>query len=79
MNVVTVPFYVGLLSVAALFFLSFILGVFIRATYLALKKFPAVKPAEKKKRKRKLKSPAAVRSIEIDPEQIERIYVKKVS
>ena len=34
------------------------------------------KPQAPKKRKRK---PSTVRSIEIDPEQIDRIYVKKIS
>ena len=79
MNDLAIPFYAGFLSVVALFALSFILGVFLRAVYLAFKKSVPLKPAKKTRRKRKAKTPSTVRSIEIDPEQIDRIYVKKVS
>lgn len=79
MNDLAIPFYAGLLSVIALFAVSFVLGVFLRAVYLAFKKSVPVKPEKKARRKRRAKTPSAVRSIEIDPEQIDRIYVKKVS
>ena len=80
MNAPVIPFYAGILSVTVLFIISFIVGVFMRAVFLALKKSPAEKPTERKvKKKKKPKSPATIRSIEIDPEQVDRIYVKKVS
>ena len=39
--------------------------------------FPKKQPAPVKKRRRK--KPAPVRSIEIDPEEVDRIYVRKIS
>ncbi|MBO4594513.1 MAG: hypothetical protein J5697_02285 [Clostridia bacterium] len=77
MNAPVIPFYAGFLSVVALFLSSLVLGVFIRAVYLAFKR--SVPLPKKARRKRKAKTPSAVHSIEIDPEQIDRIYVKKVS
>lgn len=79
MNAPQVPFYVGLFSVVALFIASLILGVFVRAVFLAFKKHPVEKFEDSKKRKRKRSTPSATRTIEIDPDGIDRIYVKKVS
>ena len=72
----------GLLFLMLLFVLSVILVVGVKFTSLWLKKlFPssskqeivAPKPVKKRKKAKPIKS------IEIDPDEVDRIYVKKVS
>ena len=79
MVVTAIPFYQGLLSVIVLFVVCFIFVVFLRAVYLAFKKSPAEKPSKPRKKKQKPTPSQATRTIEIDPEGIDKIYVKKVS
>jgi len=92
MNDAFSSFVIGLLCTASLFAICFFLVVGFKTMLLAVKERhvkqpqsppdPEVKPIKKvqKKRKRKPKSiPKPVRSIEIDPEQVDRIYVKKIS
>lgn len=83
-------FIIGFLYTASLFFLCFFLVLGIKSVYLALKKYlgeklykqlappPTPEPIKKAVRKRKSAS-KPIRSIEIDPDKIDRIYVKKIS
>ena len=79
-------FLVGFLSTAFLFIMSVIIVLGIKTLLimikdLAVQNTPPVaenkKPSPPKRKKRKVISPQ--RSIEIDPSQIDRIYVKKSS
>ena len=92
MNDAFSSFVIGLLCTGSLFATCFLLVVGFKAILYAVKERlvkpqqappePEVKPIKKaqKKRKRKPTSiPKPVRSIEIDPEQVDRIYVKKIS
>jgi len=75
-NIETIPFSTGILSVLVLFLLSFVLGAGLRAVFLALK----VLLKKQKPKKPRVKNPRpqpSFKSIEIDPEEIDRIYVKK--
>ena len=47
--------------------------------YLPKKQSPAPVTERKPKATRRKKSPSPVRSIEINPDEIDRIYVKKIS
>ena len=86
MNNILSSFITGFLSTAFLFAISVILVLGVKALYLAIKDFFAQKtppeteikkpPAPRRKRR---KTPAPQRSIEIDPSEIDRIYVKKSS
>ncbi|MBQ8197409.1 MAG: hypothetical protein IJZ73_05055 [Clostridia bacterium] len=79
-------FITGLSCIFLLFAVSVVLVIGVKYTYFALLKLFATesaKPSAVRKRKRKPKeikppAPPAVRSIEINPEEIDRIYVKKV-
>ncbi len=82
-------FLLGFLCTGTLFSMCYLIVVGAKIFLLAIKeKFtvvlppPKIPPAPRKsvKKKRKPKSiPKPVRSIEIDPEQVDRIYVKKIS
>lgn len=63
----------------AAFYIS-VAGLKFFALYLKkrFKKFFKVKRAAPVKTQKR-KKPAAIRSIEIDPEEVDRIYVKKIS
>ena len=82
MNILLVPFFSGLLLIAFLFVFSFFAVIAIKYAYYKLAilfpKKSAIKsqlqPPVQKRKKRK-----PIRSIEVDPSQIDRIYVKKVS
>ena len=88
MNTFPLSFTIGLLCTAALFALCFLTVVggktalsYIKR-YLPAKKIEAPPPTENKPQKktpRTPKSPQVVRSIEIDPSTVDRIYVKKSS
>ena len=70
-----IPFYTGILSVLGLFLISFFLAVGLRAVYSALKVL-LKKPKPKRLRAKKQPRPP-IKSIEIDPDEIDRIYVKR--
>lgn len=79
-------FITGLSCILLLFAVSVVIVVGVKYTYFALLKLFAteeVKPSIPRRKRRKPKEikpavPPAVRSIEINPEEIDRIYVKKV-
>ena len=79
-------FLVGFSCTLFLFVLSFLFTISFKALYLYVKDFSPKKaqslPEEKKKKKQtnkpKTKS-GVIRSVEIDPTQIDKIYVKKSS
>lgn len=69
-------FFTGLLSLIVLFFICLVVVIGIKSVIIYFNPKPVkpiVKPAPKKRK------PKTVRSISIDPEQIDRIYVKKIS
>ncbi len=79
-------FLVGFLSTAFLFVLSIIIVLGVKYLLIIIKSFTVKdapmksenkKPSSYKRKKRKAISPQ--RSIEIDPSQVDRIYVKKSS
>lgn len=78
-------FIIGFLCTGTLFVLCFLVVVGFNAVLNAIKerlvkRENSQSPIPKTKRKRKARpDPNPVRSIEIDPEQIDRIYVKKTS
>ena len=78
-------FLAGLLSTSFLFVLSFILVFGVKYLSLIIKEIlehnsskvpPTHSPPQRKRKKRKARTQ---RSIEIDPNQIDKIYVKKSS
>ena len=78
-------FLLGLTCTLVLFILCYVVVVGIKYIYLSLGNFYK-KPTPKnvnavhkpnQKRQQPKKSNAPIRSIEIDPEQIDKIYVKK--
>ncbi len=79
--------FLGFIFLAMFFALSVILAVGAKVVLAALKKFlnekeptpapPPPQPVQKPRRKRA--SPKPIRSIEINPEEVDRIYVKKIS
>ena len=88
MNDFPLSFTLGFICTCALFAFSFLTVIGFKTVVVYLKKFlpqPSVStpPQSKPKRQRKKrkaeqpKPPTPVRSIEIDPQQIDRIYVKK--
>ncbi|MBQ7235929.1 MAG: hypothetical protein IKB30_00265 [Clostridia bacterium] len=88
MNVFPLSFTLGFLCTAMLFALCFLSVIGTKTVFLYIKRFlPAKKieippPEDKPKKKtapRAPKSPQVVRSIEIDPSTVDRIYVKKSS
>ena len=76
MNATPVPVFLGLLGITLLFLVCLILGATARILYLYLKGFLTFKPKQKRTRKKRAVKPF-VKSIEIDPSEIDRIYVKK--
>ena len=79
-------FLVGFLSTAFLFVLSIIIVLGVKYLLIIIKSFTVKdlpktnenkKPSSYKRKKRK--APTPQRSIEIDPSQVDRIYVKKSS
>lgn len=92
MNNAFASFIIGLLCTLLMFVLCVVVVVGVKAIIYAIKERllankpqtpPVQEPKLEKqrvKRKRKPKTvPKPVRSIEIDPEQVDRIYVKKIS
>lgn len=91
MNDFSATFLDGFLCTAFLFIVCFLSVIGGKTVYLAIKRYlpqkpePAVEPPKQetnpkpKRRKPRNKKPAAVRSIEIDPNEIDKIYVKKSS
>ncbi len=90
MNNTLTNFILGLLSTGGAFILSLLLVVGGKMLYLSFKeKFipqksqpfapPPKAPVIKRRKKKSAPIPKPVRSIEIDPEQVDRIYVKKIS
>ena len=90
-NVSSVSFFSGLLSLFSLFALSVLIVLGAKIIYLHVKQYfpkdqalpvaPAIKPKAQTNRKRTprtIKS-VPVRTIEIDPNEVDRIYVKKSS
>ena len=79
-------FFIGFICTASLFALCFFCVVGIKFVLITLRIYQSDKieqtaPQTKviTKRKKRLKPQAPVRSIEIDPNSIDRIYVKKTS
>lgn len=79
-------FLTDFLYTCLLFLTSYAIVVAVKAVYFVVKEkyFPAPEPEPepkpKPRKKRQPKSvPKPIRSIEIDPEQVEKIYVKKSS
>ena len=78
-------FFSGLLCLSGFFLLSLILVVGYKTIEFYIKERFFIKPVEVQqptasiKRKRKRKAPTPIRSIEIDPQEIDRIYVKKAN
>ena len=77
-------FLAGFLSTAFLFVLSVIIALGIKTLDLLIKELAEEKPSpeskpKKARHKKRRKKTAPQRSIEIDPSQIDRIYVKKSS
>ena len=79
-------FLVGFLSTAFLFVLSIIIVLGVKYLLILIKSFTVKdlpktsenkNPSSYKRKKRKVLTPQ--RSIEIDPSQVDRIYVKKSS
>lgn len=88
MNDFSLSFTLGFMCTIALFAFSFLTVVGFKTVVSALKRWfpqssttPTRQEKPKKQRKKskteQQKTPSPVRSIEIDPQQIDRIYVKK--
>ncbi len=73
----------GFCCLAALFLICLIFVVGVKVIYLSVKKYiSAGKPApapQVRKPKAPPKPRKPIRSIEINPEEVDRIYVKKIS
>ena len=86
MNEFIISFSLGMFGVLILFFSSCVIVFLAKSLILTLKKYapkkqvvqeaPPKKPAPPK-REKPPKSPPVIRTIEIDPSQVDRIYVKK--
>ena len=68
-------FFLGLISLALLFFLCLVFVVGVKSVYLRYFYKPKPTPIVKQKPKQKRK----IKSVTINPEEIDRIYVKKAS
>ncbi len=88
MNEFFVSITVGFLCTLTLFALCFLIVLGTKVVYLTILRYLKSPPIPKEKLKRTAKKPAKpkpqpnlvpVRSIEIDPYEIDRIYVKKSS
>lgn len=73
--------FLGLISITGFFLLSFILVVGAKTVILTTKKFFAKNdaPPPKIEKEPLPKKPKTVKSIEIDPALVDKIYVKKTS
>lgn len=69
---------IGLLSLLAFFILSLLLVVGAKSILIFIKNTLFPKPITPTKRAKPVK-PKTIRSISINPEEIDRIYVKKAS
>lgn len=81
MNLLSASPFLGFTCSLLLFALCFILVIGLKTVWLFAKN-ALIKPPKKKCAKRRARTaekPQAVRSIEINPEEIDRIYVKKSS
>ncbi|MBE5754032.1 MAG: hypothetical protein E7340_01670 [Clostridiales bacterium] len=86
MNEFIISFSLGMFGVLILFFISLVIVFLAKLLILTIKKntaknpvvqeAPPQKPAQPK-REKPPKSPPVIRTIEIDPSQVDRIYVKK--
>ena len=79
-------FFLGIFSTAFLFLLSAALSLGAKAVYFHVKDILPKKTAEqpvksppKRKADKKPRQKGVVRSIEIDPEQVDRIQIRKIS
>ena len=78
-------FFIGFICTTGLFALCFFCIVGIKFAFITLKNYFPKKieqtPPQKKviHKPKKPTTPTAVRSIDIDPNSIDRIYVKKIS
>ncbi len=86
MNNTLTNFLLGLLCVGGLFVLCLLvvlggkmLALSFKEKFFAKKVAPPPKPQTVKRRKKPSTIPKPVRSIEIDPDQVDKIYVKKIS
>ena len=77
-------FFLGFVLVTLFFFLSLFLVLGIKLTIYSIKSYFNIEPEkptavvrQRKPRQKKPASPPLIRSIEINPEEIDRIYVKK--
>lgn len=68
-------FFAGLISLIVLFFLCLVFVVGVKSVYLRYFYKPKPKPIAEQKPKQKRK----IKSVTINPEEIDRIYVKKAS
>ena len=79
-------FFSGILCLSGLFIISLVIVVGFRTIEFFIKEHFLVNPTSVEKppprtikRKRKKSYPSPVRSIEIDPQEVDRIYVKKAN
>ena len=68
-------FFAGLISLIVLFFLCLVFVVGVKSVYLRYFYKPKPKPIAEQNPKQKRK----IKSVTINPEEIDRIYVKKAS
>ena len=80
MNNIPVSLFLGPLFLAVLYIFCLISVAGIKILYLYFKRSPEqVKPIVKRVKKPAPVSEKPVRSIEINPDEVDKIYVKKVS
>lgn len=86
MNEFIISFSLGMFGVLILFFISLVIVFLAKLLILTIKKNTAKNPVAQEappqkpappKREKPPKSPPVIRTIEIDPSQVDRIYVKK--
>ncbi len=85
MNEFIVSFSLGMFGVLILFFISLVIVFLAKTLILTIQKYAPKKTVIQEeppkpappKREKPPKSPPVIRTIEIDPSQVDRIYVKK--